>query len=156
MNPLAEKISIEFKRGYLPDLDEILVNERLAYSIPWSEQNMKNCLGENYICFLMLDNHKIIGHMIILKVLDEIQLLNVCVIPDFQGQGLGSIWLEYLFQFGQKESCNSIVLEVRASNKSAKLLYRKHGFFKIGVRKNYYPNPPQAREDALVLQVLLS
>jgi len=156
LNLQAEKTSLEFRRGYLSDLDEILLNERLAYPIPWSEQNMKNCLSESYICFLMLDNHKIIGHMIIQKVLDEIQLLNVCVIPDLQGRGFGSVWLEYLFQFGQKENCNSIILEVRSSNKSAKSLYRKHGFFKIGLRKNYYPNAPQTREDALVLQALLS
>ena len=156
MNPLVENTSIEFKRGSLSDLDEILVNERLAYSIPWSEQNMKNCLNDHYICFLMENNNKPVGHMIIQKVLDEIQLLNVCVIPDFQGQGLGSVWLEYLFQFAQEESCNRIILEVRSSNKSAKSLYRKHGFFKIGLRKNYYPNSSQTREDALVLQALLS
>ena len=152
----AEQTSIEFKRGNLSDLDEILKNERLAYSVPWSEQNMTNCLSDSYICFLMMKNNKVIGHMIIQKVLDEIQLLNVCIVPEFQGQGLGSVWLEYLSQFGHDESCNSIILEVRSSNKSAKSLYRKHGFFKIGLRKNYYPKSSQIREDALVLQVLLS
>ena len=46
----------------------------------------------------------------------------------------------------------SLTLEVRASNASARSLYEKLGFEQIGCRKNYYRNP---KEDALILKKTL-
>ena len=43
-----------------------------------------------------------------------------------------------------------VLLEVRRSNKNARLLYESLGFATLGVRKGYYPQH-EGREDALVL-----
>ena len=42
-----------------------------------------------------------------------------------------------------------LMLEVRASNTGAQLLYEILGFVQVGIRKNYYRNP---KEDALILR----
>ena len=39
-------------------------------------------------------------------------------------------------------------LEVRASNSAAIALYQKHGFERVGERKNYYEAP---KEDAILM-----
>jgi ribosomal-protein-alanine N-acetyltransferase len=58
--------------------------------------------------------------------------------------------LEHLLQFTQFTT--SIFLEVRPSNIAAISLYKKMGFKQVGVRKGYYPNGDQEREDALILR----
>jgi len=147
--------SIEFRKAKLSDFNEMLVNERKAYPIPWSERNLKKCLQGRYINFLMTREKIVIGHMILQVVLDEIQLLNICVNPRFQGEGLGHKWMEFLTEYAKQYDVNSIILEVRASNKIAKRLYRKYDFEDIGLRKNYYPLDQNRREDALVMKAFV-
>jgi len=48
----------------------------------------------------------------------------------------------------KKEGVSYIFLEVRPSNKTAVALYKKLGFQKLGLRKNYYHNPI---EDAIIM-----
>ena len=41
-----------------------------------------------------------------------------------------------------------LTLEVRESNAAAVALYEKHGFHRVGLRRNYYERP---KEDALIM-----
>ena len=45
-----------------------------------------------------------------------------------------------------------VTLEVRESNDPAKMLYAKHGFEVVGLRKNYYTKP---KENAVLMTVYL-
>ena len=47
----------------------------------------------------------------------------------------------------QEAGGESIFLEVRESNRGARVLYEKSGFAETGRRKGYYTNPP---EDAIL------
>jgi len=132
----------------------ICQNERLAYDIPWSENLLKDCLAGNYVCFLMMLENKIVGHMIFQQVLDEIHLHNVCVIPSLQNKGLGHVWLDYLEAYAKSHRASDIILEVRVSNLVAKNLYAKRGYREIGLRKSYYQNH-NGREDGLVMKARL-
>jgi ribosomal-protein-alanine N-acetyltransferase len=51
------------------------------------------------------------------------------------------------------EITNSIFLEVRESNSPAIGLYKKFGFVKISIRKNFYSFPD---ENAVVMQKILN
>ena len=42
-------------------------------------------------------------------------------------------------------------LEVRESNQASIALYKKLGFHKIDLRKNYYPKPVGGREHAIIM-----
>jgi len=144
---------LKVRRAKMSDLDLIKINEEVAYNIPWSKELLNDCLtkGEYYICFVMLHENNIIGHMIFQLVLDEIHLHNVCVVPKFQQQGFGHIWIDYLYDYANKKNVRDIILEVRVSNLKAKKLYAGRGFREIGLRKNYY-QAAVGKEDALVMK----
>ena len=70
----------------------------------------------------------------------EKEILNLAVDQTFRRRGVATALLK-------KELANGPAarfLEVRESNLSAIRLYRGMGFRPVGVRKNYYNNPPEA------------
>jgi len=151
MSDFFENQSIEIRLAQESDLDVIFRNEVLAYDIPWSKKLLKDCLGGRYVCWLMLQKERPIGHMIFEQVLDEIHLHNVCVNPKFQKKRLGHLWVDHLYLHANKNQVKDIVLEVRVSNLTAKRLYAKRGFREIGLRKDYY-QAEDGKEDALVMK----
>jgi ribosomal-protein-alanine N-acetyltransferase len=72
-----------------------------------------------------------------------------------QGQGVGRLLFKEIKTLALGNGCSSLLLEVRPSNVQALAVYKKMGFDQIGLRKNYYPAGEQAREDALVMRLVL-
>ena len=143
------------RKADIKDLEAIFQVEQKAYPIPWSRENLKQCLIKDYLNFVMIIKGEVVGHMILQAVCDEIQLLNLCVRPENQRTGLGNRWMNYLVETGRKLEAKSIFLEVRASNLSAQNLYQKYDFTQIGIRKSYYSASNNGREDAVVMSLNL-
>ena len=57
--------------------------------------------------------------------------------------------MEYIDAFCIQRKVDTIYLEVRESNISARSLYSKFGYNEIGIRKKYYAAPI---EDAILMQ----
>ena len=79
---------------------------------------------------------------------DELHINNIGVVDEMRGRGIGSRLLSEALGFGAHAGCLRAVLEVRASNHTAKLLYDRHGFNLVGRRPHYYKNPV---EDGLIM-----
>jgi len=90
------------------------------------------------------------GFIVYSSVLDEGEILNIAVHPDYQGQGVARALLETALKDLRLNGVARCQLEVRVSNKAARSLYESLGFELDGVRKNYYP-ADIGREDALLL-----
>ena len=142
--------NIYIRRMTNADLATVLEIETAAYPFPWRLQTFKDCLKAGYQAEVLEVNQTIIGYGLMLRVLDEAQILNLCIHPKQQTYGYGRKMLEHLLQFTQLTK--SVFLEVRPSNIAAISLYKKIGFKQVGIRKGYYPNGDQAREDALILR----
>jgi len=56
--------------------------------------------------------------------------------------------LKFVLEDSAEKGAQSVILEVRRSNRAAIALYEKFGFRQAAVRKNYYENP---EEDALLM-----
>ena len=89
----------------------------------------------------------LLGYAVLYTVLDEGNLDNIAVAPEFRRQGVADTLLSTLTGFARGHLAR-LFLEVRASNAPALTLYRKYGFAEVGRRKNYYDNP---REDAILM-----
>ena len=136
------------------DLPEIMVNERAAYPIPWSEQVFIESIDGRNDCRVLVDGKTILGHCVTSSILDEFHLLNLCIAPSHSRQGLGRYLLKYLIELAASASSSMFFLEVRASNKIAIELYSSEGFNEVGVRPNYYP-VKDGREDAILMTLQL-
>lgn len=131
------------------DVPAVVRNERLSYSHPWTDGIFRDCLQSGNDCWLIKRQQKVLGHAIWSVAAGESHLLNVCVAPDYQGEGYGRILVEHMMKGARAKGAERVILEVRPSNRKAIALYDSMGFRKIGVRTGYYP-ATEGREDALV------
>jgi ribosomal-protein-alanine N-acetyltransferase len=120
------------------DLDWVLSVEQKAYDFPWSRQGFENSLdqGLNYLFFS--HEHTPLGYCCLLPVLDEVDVLNICIAPEFQGKGVAKLAMQKVLDTLLLADYKILFLEVRESNEAALKLYRSLGFAPNGVRKNYY------------------
>ena len=140
-------------------LPQVLAIEEAVYPFPWTQRQFLDCLEAGYCmrALFALDAQKhpqalsgMLGYTVAMLVVDEWHVLNLAVHPTVQGKGLGRFLLNTLVMDALQATCQSVLLEVRASNTVAQRLYQSHGFTFKGMRKQYYP-AAQGREDALVM-----
>ena len=124
--------------------------EKICFSDPWSEKSVASEL-ENKLAFWLVavEGNRVAGYIGSQTVMDETDMMNVAVHPDFRRQGIAEALVIGLVEHLKTMGSRCLTLEVRASNAPAIALYEKLGFHEIGRRKNYYRNP---REDALILR----
>lgn len=133
----------------MSDLADIQVIERAAYQFPWSNGVFKDCLRVGYSCWVLQGLGSIEGYGIMSVAARESHILNLCVRPGAQRRGHGERILRHLCAVARGERAATTFLEVRPSNEVAIRLYERHGFRRIGTRRDYYPHP-RGREDAFV------
>lgn len=116
---------------------------------PWSENLFRFALDSPNSTILLAEGADgvLLGYAVLYTVLDEGNLDNIAVAPEFRRQGVADALLSTLTGFARGHLAR-LFLEVRASNAPALTLYRKYGFAEVGRRKNYYDNP---REDAILM-----
>jgi len=142
------------RRMTVEDVEAVLEIENRAYPFPWTQGIFSDCLRVGYACWLLErktpQGTQILGYMVLSIAVGEMHILNICVDPKLQGQGIGRGLLEDAEQYGEKNKAAMCFLEVRPSNKSALNLYLSSGFNEVGIRKNYYKDAGK-REDAIVM-----
>jgi ribosomal-protein-alanine N-acetyltransferase len=97
---------------------------------------------------------QILGFVVYSRVLDEASINNIAVDPGQQGAGVGRALLCAALDIMRESGAGVCHLEVRASNKVARSLYKSLGFLTDGRRKNYY-RTDTGREDALLMSLAL-
>jgi len=131
------------------DLASVMAVETTAYTHPWTEGILRDCLRVGYICRVSEMGDEIAGHAVMSVAIGEAHLLNLCVAPYWQGRGVGRRLLRRMLRIARERDADTMFLEVRASNHGARGLYESEGFGEIGRRRAYYP-APGGREDAVV------
>jgi ribosomal-protein-alanine N-acetyltransferase len=132
------------------DVDAVMLVEECAFPFPWTRGIFLDCLKHGYSCWIYEQDGQLAGYAAVMFVLDEMHLLNICIRPELQGQGLGSRLLRTLERIARGVKAETCFLEVRQSNFSAIRLYLNAGFNEVGLRKGYYP-ALVGREDAVVM-----
>ena len=136
------------------DLAAVHALESRAYEFPWSLGTFRDCLHANYSCWVLQDDAQLIGYFLLSVAAGEAHVLNICVDPRLQGQGLGRVMMGNLLKLARQHRAERVFLEVRPSNPPAIHLYESLGFNEIGRRPRYYPSR-DGREDAIVMAMEL-
>lgn len=154
---MVEQSQVYIRTIDIQDLPAVMAIERKCYPIPWSESVFEGSVTGNNECWLIEYQGLLCGHTVVLNVLDEVHLLNICIAPEFSRKGLGRILLQHLISKAVERNATVFFLEVRVSNRSAIDLYFSAGFNEVGLRPNYYPREVGGgREDALLMTLELS
>lgn len=138
------------------DLDEILLIENDVYPHPWTRGNFLDSLASGYETWTLRDGSDVlVGYFLVMLAVDEAHLLNVSVRADLHGLGFGRKLLDKVVEVAREKGMTSVLLEVRPSNRQAFDVYKHYGFTQIGLRKGYYPDANNKREDAIVMRLPL-
>ena len=127
--------------------------EKLCFSDPWSESSIATELSCRLSCWLVaMEGETLVGYVGSQTVIDESDMMNIAVHPDFRRRGIAEALVAGLEEQLRQRGSKALTLEVRDSNAPAIALYEKLGFTQVGLRKNYYRNP---KEDARILRKTL-
>jgi ribosomal-protein-alanine N-acetyltransferase len=137
------------------DMELVFSIEQAAYPFPWSREVLNGCLRDEYACFGLQLGNNLAAYSISNSAAGEAHLMNLCVHPDWQHKGLGTLLLEYTITHATRVGNSTMFLEVRTSNPLAATLYENRGFVTIGHRPAYY-KAGAGREDAIVMRLELS
>lgn len=119
---------------------------------------MKSCLSGRYFNLAAFIGPDMVGFYIGEKAGPDFTLMDICVAPAFQGQGIAKQLLDKFITYGEQHSAENLFLEVRETNTRAIKLYERAGFSEMSVRKNYYPSDDSAKnghEDAILMGMTL-
>lgn len=93
---------------------------------------------QKFPCFKLVQNSKIVALCLCMNIPPEMEILSICVLPEFRRQGVAKSLLFFLINYAEQHDIESIFLEVSVENPGAIKLYESVGFHKIGIRKGYY------------------
>jgi ribosomal-protein-alanine N-acetyltransferase len=132
------------------DLDRIMAIEKASFSLPWTQgmflDSMRNReVGCHYGVWIDGDLQ---AYVIAWKVLDELHIGNLAVIPALRRQRIAERLLAFVLERFWADGGQIATLEVRMSNHQARNLYGKLGFRDVAIRRGYYHDN---REDAVVM-----
>ncbi|HET9982889.1 MAG TPA: ribosomal protein S18-alanine N-acetyltransferase [Longimicrobiales bacterium] len=132
------------------DLPRVMEIEYACYSMPWNESTFRGLLRRSDADLFVIETAGVVaGYAVFWSVLDQGELGNVAVSPEWRRRGLARRLLDAVFARARERRIREVFLEVRVSNLGAQDLYRRYGFREVGRRRNYYMEPV---EDALVMR----
>lgn len=143
MNMIIRKMTMD-------DIEQVLVIDRMSFSLPWPERSFRFELTDNPAsrCWVAEMDGKLIGMVVAWLIVDEVHVATIATHPEFRRQGIARRLLSHALRELRNEGAQSSFLEVRASNFAAQEMYRKFGYERSGLRPRYYRDND---EDALLM-----
>ncbi len=137
------------------DIEEVLKIQKESGLSTWSKADYEQEIQrqDSVSKVAVSENGEISGFALVRllaginKTFETAEICNIAVRKDFQEKGIGQKIFDGILKELKLNQISEIWLEVRCSNNKAVNFYRKNGFSKRSVRKDYYDNPS---EDALI------
>ncbi|MEX2284521.1 MAG: ribosomal protein S18-alanine N-acetyltransferase [Gemmatimonadota bacterium] len=142
--------AVSIRPMQLADVPRVMEIELQCFTMPWSEATFRGLLRRSDADLYVAEfEQDVVGYSVFWSVLDQGELGNVSVAPDWRGRGIGERLVKTVLGAASRRGVREVFLEVRVSNTAAQQLYERHGFTQVGRRRNYYLEPV---EDALVMR----
>lgn len=146
--------NIQIREILKSDIPGIAKMEAEIFSDPWSEKALLDSLEQSHVCFYgAYKESDLVGYLIFSHIVDEVEIFRIAVKKSCRGEGIATLLLDALKNFGEEQKVMKALLDVRESNVAAIYLYKKAGFAEDGRRRNFYENP---REDGILMSMDLS
>lgn len=84
------------------------------------------------------------GFVLIRRVLDEAEILTICVVPEARRSGLGGHLLDQAIDEAARQGASTVHLDVSTANAAGQALYSGRGFAETARRKRYYADGSDA------------
>lgn len=124
-----------------------------ATASQWSREQYERVLSRETPrrLALVIEVEKIVrGFLVAHEVAGEWEIENIAIAGTAKRRGLGTRLVGEFLDRARSQGGTSVFLEVRESNRAARLLYEKWAFAESGRRSRYYTEP---QEDAIVYRL---
>ena len=140
MNLKQDCLAMLIREASSQDIDQLVAIEELCYDSPWLREAFEEEIerGDVGIGLVAEEEGLVVGFLTGMAAIDEFNLHNIAVHPDFRRQGIGRSLIEAMESICKRKGYRHIVLEVRGDNEVARSFYQVMGFTSSGVRKDYY------------------
>lgn len=137
----------------LNDLASLHQLQLQCFDPPWSEEMLRaRMVHPRSLNLGIFTGGQLHGFVLLSHLLDEAEVLEIGVAPQYQRAGLARQLLQHALQQLAQLGIERLMLEVRASNFPALGLYRALGFVEDGRRAGYYP-AATGHEDAVLMSL---
>jgi len=121
----------------------------------WSFQDFVDLINNGSSIFYYVLNNRIIGFSVVGFNEEFTEIIIIAVDSNYQKKKIGQNILNYIINYPYFKGY--MILDVAITNTNAINFYKKFGFKKIGLRKNYYlileGNKVGQKIDAIVMQM---
>lgn len=138
------------RRSLPSDTSAIAELEKEIFSDPWSEKDISSAISvSGAMCYTALgDDGTLYAYVLGRTIAPEGEIYRVATAPERRGRGIAFRLMTYAIKTEKGNGLENLFLEVRSKNLAAIKLYSALSFKEIGIRKNYYKDPP---DDAIVM-----
>lgn len=147
---MGKSLKLEHRPMTRKDLKEVLKIENASFEQPYSreilEQELKIKAAHVWVA---TNREKVVGYIDFWIVSGEMELVSIAIHPKYRRRSVADYLMKEMNRYGRTHKVKTVVLDVRASNEKAQKLYKKFGFKKVGLRKDYYSDN---REDAIIMK----
>ena len=113
--------------------------DEIAFNSLWTKQHWQfELTASSRLCIGFLEKQELIALACGSIICDQIDITALGVDPRHRRLGIGNNLLSALLNQARTKGVIIATLEVSEKNKVARNLYKKHGFYESGYRKNYY------------------
>lgn len=108
----------------------------------WSVETCKKQLDNpNDTTLVAFEDGIAVGFLSCWCIAGEAEINNVCVLPEYRRRGIAKAMFDRLAEL--LPEAERWVLEVRESNNAAIALYESLGFYRAGLRRDFYEGPTE-------------
>jgi len=135
---------MQIRRAVPDDAPLIAEAEALIFNDPWSIKDILSTItSSGALCYVAKsDSGELLSYIIGRTIIPEGEIYRIATLPHARKRGIAYRLIDYALKTEKGHGLESVFLEVREKNVPARNLYKSYGFVEIGVRKNYYKDPP--------------
>ena len=135
------------------DIQEIATIANSSHQSSWTASSIESTIKNSQALILIYESDaRILAYAILYFAADEAEIPSIAVKASHRRQGIGKRLLQAISEIAAEKGIEHIYLEVRSQNIPAKQLYNSLAFTEVGIRKNFYTNPP---DDAIVMKKVI-
>jgi [ribosomal protein S18]-alanine N-acetyltransferase len=127
-----------------------------ATAAQWSRAQYERVFGgeaPRRVALVIEEESELQGFLVAHEIEQEWEIENIAIAGAARRRGLGTRLVGEFLKRARSEGATSVFLEVRESNRAARLLYEKWAFEESGRRSGYYAQP---QEDAILYRLSLT
>jgi ribosomal-protein-alanine N-acetyltransferase len=128
-----------------------------SFDRPWSAVEFGQMLGHpgTHGFIALAERYTPLGFILARSVVDEAEILTMCVDPQHRGQKIAARLLAFIMTAYIGSGIDKIFLEVAQDNLAAIDLYQKCGFNAVGERPGYYRKQGKKAKKAIIMSYLI-